>query len=213
MKLKFCFVLFSLFLFCMGAQASLFPLLFPEHKLFYPQDINGGSYWFEFLDVNHLDVNVLHATSLIVDYNVSGDLNVVGDVNITGGLSVSENIFGGDNLWVANSLIGSYLCDRFGLGCIDMRGDPWSLSGVSFEIGEGLNVVGDTNTSNFEANNAFIDYLYAGDVNAMSITAVSFFGDGSHLTGIVTSDANLELDGGFAASTYLVTQIWDGGGA
>ena len=119
----------------------------PPFIIFYPNDINGGSYWLEYLKVNTLDAN-----SLVCDYNVTGDINASGDVNISGNLSVTGNSF------LHNTLVF--------------------------------------------------------DLNAVNIGFTGFiFGDGSKLTGIASSDANAELDGGFAASVYLVSQYWDGGGA
>jgi hypothetical protein len=82
----------------------------------------------------------------------------------------------------------------------NIQGAPLGAPGASGATGPGANQLLNTNDSVVFAN------LTANNV----VTATYFYGDGSHLTGIVT---NSNIDGGGAASTYLLSDILDGGGA
>ena len=146
-------VFFALVCFCCVASASFFPLVLPEHRLFYPQDINGGSYWFEYLKVDVLDAN-----TIVMDSNILGDLNVGGDLNVFGGLSVVENIFCDDEIHSDNGIWSPYLFSPFVGTGLDMTGEPWALNGVNFEVEENFNVRGDSNfVSVGVSKNGFFD--------------------------------------------------------
>lgn len=69
MTWKMASALFVILLLSATASASLFPLLFPQHRVFYPADINAGSYYFT-------DLNVLG--KLVVDGNFFGN-RIYGD--------------------------------------------------------------------------------------------------------------------------------------
>jgi len=58
----------------------------------------------------------------------------------------------------------------------------------------------------FYPKEAEFDSILVDDINAVSITAETYFGDGGNLTGIPQN-----LDGGFASCIYLVSQGYDGG--
>lgn len=83
------------------------------------------------------DINLMLGDALgvnVVSIQDSGS-NQVASINSDGDIN-------GTDVTAANSLYGAYLQDNFGVGAIDMTGDPWYMSGTSFEIDEDLQVNG-----------------------------------------------------------------------
>lgn len=71
------------------------------------------------------------------------DLRVNANATTTGSFYAGD-MSSGNNVSAANSLRGSYLESLF-VGAVDLRGDPWYLSGTSLEIADNLDVDGNLN--------------------------------------------------------------------
>lgn len=90
---KLFWICFALLLFQSMASGSLF---YPDTTILINRtsgitDINGGSYWFRYLAVDHLDANTMHVTDLnIIDYNVAGDGNFAGSISVLGNSFLSN---------------------------------------------------------------------------------------------------------------------------
>lgn len=84
-----------LLLLCLPVSANLWSFMFRPRMSFYPADINGGSYWLEYLQVNLLDANTVVSR---YDVNVVHDTNIHGDLNVAGNLSVDGNVFANQTL-------------------------------------------------------------------------------------------------------------------
>jgi len=110
--------------------------------------------WWQTLLLNE----VTFYDNVIVDGNITADsfigsgaeltnLNVTGVLNVTGDFTGYEiNI--------------SYLAGALGIGRIDMRGDPWYLTGTDLQIAESLLVDGNVTADNFFGTwNGSSDYV------------------------------------------------------
>ena len=92
----------------------------------------------------HLNNNTIVTGNLTADYFIGSgaeltDLNVTGLLNVTGDFTGFEiNI--------------SFLSGAEGIGRMDLRGDPWWLGGVDFQIAENLIVDGNVTATNFFGN-------------------------------------------------------------
>ena len=151
-------VFFLLIAFCSQAFA-LFDA--PKYYIIINQaDLNGSDLTVGTLTANIVDANAVFANYFVarnyIDANFLMDANFNGDVGVDGSLFVDGMIYGTD-LYSGNFVYTAYLADNFGVGNIDMTGDPWALLGTDFWIDENLFVIGDVNVD--------------GDFNAMTVRA------------------------------------------
>jgi len=178
---------------------------------------------------SNLDGNLMPITTLSHDIGSGvlrwGDLyvsdisadSIDAAVNITALGNVSAVYFLGSgayltNLNVTGDITGyilniSYLCGHTGIGCIEMRGDPWYLSGVDLEIDQDLKV----NNTEIERDldvggNVTVD----GNVTITgNISATYFVGSGAELTGITASNSSYEYWTNSSLDWYDNTTIFD----
>lgn len=127
--------------------------------------------------------------------DIGGDLAVVGDVNVSGAFGVvGSSYFGGssvfaDTVWIEGDL------NAVNIGFTGfIFGDGSKLTGITGGGGGGGIYTGE---HPIEVSDANVISL-ASDFNQMYVSQF---------------DLNLDLDGGFANSVYLVLQSVDGGGA
>ena len=132
-------------------------------KLFLNGLDNNFYLWNDWADIPTIMANlvtneVTFYDNVIVDGNITADsfigsgaeltnLNVTGVLNVTGDFTGYEiNI--------------SYLAGALGIGRIDMRGDPWYLTGTDLQIAESLLVDGNVTADNFFGTwNGSSDYV------------------------------------------------------
>lgn len=137
--------------------------------------------------VNDLDVGD--------DADIGGSLVVVDDVNVGGLFGVVGVSYFGDESVFASSVLVEGDANFVDIGFSGfIFGDGSKLTGID-SGGDGTTYTG---THPIEINSDANIISLASDFNEMYVSSF---------------DLNLELDGGFANSVFLVSQLWDGGGA
>jgi len=176
-------------------------------KLFLNGLDNNFYLWNDWADIPTMMANlvtneVTFYDNVIVDGNITADsfigsgaeltnLNVTGVLNVTGDFTGYEiNI--------------SYLAGALGIGRIDMRGDPWYLTGTDLQIAESLLVDGNVTADNFFGTwNGSSDYVpYTGasknvdlGSNNLSVGGDTLFVDSDNgRVGIGTTTPTQELE-------------------
>jgi hypothetical protein len=126
------------------------------------------------------------------------------DLNMNGNSIVRAfDVNATNDFHVGNTIFTAYLCDNFGVGCWDLTGDPHYFNGMDLRLGQDLWVDGNvfpftTLWSNLGSGANRWDSLFVRHVNAEDVVATgdvnggSFYGDGSHLTGISVFDTNAQ---------------------
>jgi len=95
-------------------------------------DSTGGAGGLDTWDILGL---VMTPTTSITALTITTATTTLATTTITTTLTVARGIYGNE-IHATNELYGSYLVSNF-VGSIDMRADPWALSGSSFEITNG----------------------------------------------------------------------------
>jgi len=167
-------------------------------------------YWENLQNIPALDTNTVTASWTNSGGDYLMDLNMNGN-SIIGAFDVNAS----NNFNVGNRINTAYLCDNFGVGCWDLTGDPYFLGGMDLRLGQDLWLDGNifpftTLVSNLGSGanrwlNLFVAHVNTEDLVATGdVNAGTFFGDGSHLTGISTLDTNLQSAGHFNPDTNTI---------
>ena len=139
-------------------------------------------------------------TSNIGDFNATGDINAGSDVNVTG--SVQATAFFGDGSGLSGILSTDTNFQTVGADFNRMYHSVFDLNAFYYKIADVNAHFAPLFSPNFTGDSNFVSLgvgsggYFGADVNvAGSVQATAFFGDGSGLSGILSTDTNFQTVG------------------